>query len=64
MNSIDDPQEICSYHRYSKEMPEPVPFSSWHGAQIGGIRVFSCDQNNRDSLDAYVLQSERGNKHA
>ena len=27
-------------HRYTREIPEPAPFLSWHGTQIGGIRVF------------------------
>ena len=28
-------------HRYRPEVPEPVPSLSQHGAQIGGIQVFS-----------------------
>ena len=27
-------------HRYTREIPEPVPFLSRHGAQIGGLLVF------------------------
>ena len=26
---------------YTWKIPEPAPFLSWHGAQIGGLRVFS-----------------------
>ena len=47
-------------HRYTREIPEPAPFLSRHGAQIGGIRVFP---NNCDSPGAYVLQSEHESKH-
>ena len=33
---------ICHFfHRYTREIPEPAPFLSQHGAQIGGLRVFS-----------------------
>ena len=31
-----------------------MPFSSWHGAQIGGLQVFSCNQNTSGSSGAYV----------
>ena len=27
-------------HRYSSEIPEPAPFLSWYGDQIGGLQVF------------------------
>ena len=35
-----DTQWGCK-HRYTREIPEPAPFLSRHGAQIGGVRVFS-----------------------
>ena len=31
---------MISVHSYTREIPEPAPFLSWHGAQIGGIQVF------------------------
>ena len=31
---------LIAYHRHTREIPEPAPFLSRHGAQIGGIRVF------------------------
>ena len=31
---------FSSTHRYRPEIPELTPSLSWHGAQIGGIRVF------------------------
>ena len=31
-----------------------MPFLSWRGAQIGGLWVFSWNQNNRGSSGAYV----------
>ena len=31
---------LASAHRYRLEIPEPAPSLSWHGAHIGGIRVF------------------------
>ena len=33
---------LRSVHRYTREIPEPAPFWSRHGARIGGIWVFSC----------------------
>ena len=52
--------------RYRPEIPEPAPSLSrhGHGAPIGGYSGFSRDQNNRDSSGAYVLRSEREDKHA
>ena len=41
-------------HRYTREIPAPAPFLSLHGAQIGGLRVFTHHQNNRGLLGAYV----------
>ena len=41
-------------HRYKKKIPEPVPFLSRYGAQIGGLQVFSCNQNNCGPSGAYV----------
>ena len=41
-------------HRYIREIPEPVPFLSWHGAQIGSLQVFPCNQNNHGSSGVYV----------
>ena len=35
-------------HRFRPEIQELAPFYSWHGAPIGCILGFSCDQNNRD----------------
>ena len=29
-----------SYHRHTREIPEPAPSWFMHGAQIGGLRVF------------------------
>ena len=38
---------LCYAHRYTREIPEPVPFLSQHWAQIGGDSSgFSCNQNN------------------
>ena len=34
-------QKVYITHRYTREIPEPTPFLSQHGAQIGGLRVFS-----------------------
>ena len=31
---------VCWFHRYTRDIPELAPFFSWHGAQIGGLRVF------------------------
>ena len=28
------------HHRYTKEIPEPAPFLSWHDAEIWGLPVF------------------------
>ena len=41
-------------HRYTTEIPEPAIFLSGHVAQIGGLLIFSCNQNNRGSSSAYV----------
>ena len=30
----------------TREIPEPVPFLSWHGAQIGGIRFYQRSKKN------------------
>ena len=51
-------------HRYTRAIPQPVPFSSRYGAQIRGILGFSRNQNNCDSSGAYVLRSECQNKHS
>ena len=50
-------------HRYRPEIPEPVPSLSQHGAQIGGIQVFSHDQINGDLSGPYLLRSEREYKY-
>ena len=31
---------IIAVHRYTLEIPEPVPSWFWHGAQIGGLQIF------------------------
>ena len=41
-------------HRYTREIPEPAPFLSRHGAQNWASLGFSCDQNNRDLSGAYA----------
>ena len=45
--------KLCLYHRYTREIPQPAPFLSWHGAQWGSLG-FSCNQNNRGLSGAYV----------
>ena len=30
--------------RYAREIPDPAPFLSWHGAQIGGLQVFPVNK--------------------
>ena len=37
---------LTATHRYTRAIPEPVPFLFRHGAQIGGLRSFSRNQNN------------------
>ena len=37
--------ELSATHRYRPEIPEPAPSLSRHGAPMGGIQVFACDQN-------------------
>ena len=51
-------------HKYTREIPEPAPFSSRHGAQsqIGGLWVFSVIKIIVCHL--HLLWSERENKHA
>ena len=45
-------------HRYTPEISELTPSLSWHGAQIGGLRIFfSHNQNNLCSSGAYVTES-------
>ena len=44
-------------HKYTPEIPEFVPSLFPHGAQIGGLRVFSRNQNNRGSSGVYVTTS-------
>ena len=46
------------------EILEPAPSVSQHKAPIGDIWAFSYDQSNRDLSGAYVLWSERKDKHA
>ena len=54
-------QRLC--HRYTREIPQHVPFyppvwgSSW------GYSGFFHDQNNRNSSGVCVLQSKREDKH-
>ena len=36
------------------EISQPAPFLSWHRVQIGGLLVFSCNQNNCGSSDAVI----------
>ena len=31
---------LCSTHSYTREIPEPAPFLSWHAGKIGGLQVF------------------------
>ena len=51
---------ICRWPTDNRpEIPEPVPSLSRHGDPIEGYSGFSHDQNNRDSLSAYVLRSGR-----
>ena len=45
---------ICMHHRYTREIPEPAPFLSQHGAQIGGLWGFYRNWNNRGSSGACV----------
>ena len=46
-------------HRYTREIPEPAPFLSEHGAQIGGVRVFPVIKITMDRqmhiVDAFVF---------
>ena len=42
------------YYRYTMEILEPAPFLFRHGAQIGGLQVFSRNQNNSGSSGVYV----------
>ena len=35
-------------HIFRSEIKDSAPYSSWHGAPIVSIWVFSCDQNYRD----------------
>ena len=37
---VDVTANLKSYHRYTREIPEPAPSLSQHGAQIGGLRDF------------------------
>ena len=46
---------ICCSHRYTRVIPEPALFLSWHGAQLGSLRVFSVI-NKRGSTGAYVTR--------
>ena len=41
-------------HSYTREIPEPAPFLSRPGAQIGGVQVFPLNQNNSGSSGVYV----------
>ena len=50
-------------NQYRPKVPEPAPSLSQHGALVGGIQVFSRDQSNCDSSDAYVQRSEHENEH-
>ena len=45
--------DLYIHHRYTREIPEPAPFLSWHGAQIGVFGFFR-NQNNLGSSGAYV----------
>ena len=33
-------KKLLFNHRYTREIPEPAPCLSWHGAQIGGLQIF------------------------
>ena len=50
-------------HRYRVQIPEPVPSLHQHGAPTGGNQVFPVIVNNSASSGAYLLRSERENKH-
>ena len=45
---------LVVHHRYTPEIPEPAPSLFRHGAQIGSLLSFSCNQKNRGSSDAYA----------
>ena len=44
---------VCD-HRYTSEIPDPVPSTSQHGARFGGSLGFSRNQNNCGSSGALV----------
>ena len=55
---------ICN-RRYTLEIPEPAPFRSGHGAEFGGLQVFSRNPNNRGLSGAYetcIPRSEHEDK--
>ena len=58
---------FCSHTRavpkYRPEIPEPAHLCPGMGLQLM-VFEFTYDQNNRYSSGAYVLQSEREDKHA
>ena len=40
LTQLDLKYRMRFFHKYTREIPEPAPFLSWHGSQIGSIRVF------------------------
>ena len=46
-------QKSKYYHRYTREIPEPAPFLSWHGTQIG-VSSGSRNHNYHSSCGVYV----------
>ena len=64
---IDVTTNLRWYHRYKREIPEPAPFLSWRGTQIGWSAGSSHNQNNHGLSGAlchlHLLRSEHEDQH-